>query len=179
MDNKKIKGLFARADALLEELVASPSSSIQYIHDDSWNSFPADLRFPAIGLALRDAGAEEQSYCVAISSSPRLWALGVSSKWANREVAAKLAIGLTLASKASNFEVLCVRYPDLRDFCKHLPSNEPESTPEPDGKAWKQDDEPNVKQLNSLPRDSAIWIKLPEDKPRPPMLQELPGRTIA
>lgn len=181
MDNKKPKGLFREAEPLLEELVSSPQKSIQFIHDDDWVSFPRGLKFPAVGLALRKAGRwkvdEELSYCVAICSCPRIWAVGISSKWANRLTAAKLAIALTLAHKVSNFDTLCIRYPELRESCKPI-ADEPECTPEPDWKADKEDGESNGP-LNRFPRDSPMWIKLPEDKPRPPCLDDLPGKTIA
>lgn len=158
VDNKKLGAtLFGCAESILEDLAADKTNIKDY-HDDDWN------KYPGIYTALQKAGAEQLCYVVAVSSSPRVWAVGMSSKWQNRLTAAKFGVALQLAKRSPSFDMLCARYAGLREMCKAF------------------NDEPDPEPLNTLirfPRDSPIWISFPENQPRPHSLKNLPANAIA
>lgn len=74
--------------------------------------------FPEVGAAIKAAGGEELSMCMAQTVDPALWAVGLGSKWKAREQAARLSLALALAAATGLPTGLEGAYPAFIALCE-------------------------------------------------------------
>ena len=70
-----------------------------------------------MGRALKEAGAEENCYCVATCASANKWAVGIGGGWKAREAAVKVALSIAVVADTPEFDTLVEQYPGFGHFC--------------------------------------------------------------
>uniref|UniRef100_A0A7S4QSC1 Uncharacterized protein n=1 Tax=Alexandrium monilatum TaxID=311494 RepID=A0A7S4QSC1_9DINO len=114
---------FKSAHHVLTELVGGDvAAAVQFTHDPDW------VEFPEVGKAMKEAGAEENCFCVATYPAGGKWAVGIANGWKGRESASKLSLCLALANDEESFSNLCKQYPDFGRYLAIaglVPNSEP------------------------------------------------------
>jgi hypothetical protein len=107
--SKQMKEYFSNAHNILSELVEDVSTAVTFEDDPEWKEMPE------VGAALTEAGAEENSYCIASCSELACWGVGLSSGWKGRESAAKLALAMAIMQGAGRLEEFATNpnYPEF------------------------------------------------------------------
>lgn len=153
--SSEMQPLLSASTDILRDVAGEAFDTITITHDPEWELFPE------LGAAVKEAGGQEECMCVAQCADPALWALGLGSRWKNREQAARLAMSLALAasndvlasgqSLPPEFLALCERASIMtgglgggEEAFEDVPMEEPEaakpSTPPRAraGKRWQQ-----------------------------------------
>lgn len=108
--------LFGKGHGILEDIVGD-LNSVKIRDDPDWKLYPDVAE--ALGIAGVDG-----SYCMAISSGFRLWAVGVGDDKHARESAAKLALSTMLAADSEKRDELFSTHPDFGALCAAAKGNE-------------------------------------------------------
>lgn len=109
--DKEYNESFMNAHRMLTDLVGDVSVEVVFDHDTDWNLFPE------VVAGLKQAGAEENCFCVATCANFCKWAVGVGSGWKGRETAAKLALAVALTAGTEKLEELAKDYPEFCTLC--------------------------------------------------------------
>lgn len=105
--SKQLKEFFSNAHNILSELVEDISAAVTFEDDPDWKVMPE------VGAALKEAGAEDNSYCIAACETHACWGVGLASGWKARESAAKLALAMAVAQNTGRMEELAQTYPEF------------------------------------------------------------------
>eukprot|EP00933_Yihiella_yeosuensis_P005887 TRINITY_DN110495_c0_g1_i1.p1 TRINITY_DN110495_c0_g1~~TRINITY_DN110495_c0_g1_i1.p1 ORF type:complete len:594 (+),score=133.46 TRINITY_DN110495_c0_g1_i1:89-1870(+) len=106
--DKTHSDMFREGGYVLGEAIGDLKEDVIFNHDPDWDVLPE------IGAAIKQAGAEEDCYCVATLPSKGVWAVGLAGGWKNRESAAKLALSLTLYPCGSDeLQQMSAKYPSF------------------------------------------------------------------
>lgn len=99
---------------LAELLGEEAAREVELIHDADW------IIFPEIGEAVKAAGGEEHSMCVAIAPESGIWAVAVAAKKKNRETAAKAALICALAAEveADVYDAFAAKWEAFAELCE-------------------------------------------------------------
>jgi len=104
---KQLKEFFSNAHHILSELVEDISVAVTFEDDPDWKEVPE------VGTALKEAGAEENGYCIAVCEEQACWGVGMASGWKARESAAKLALAMAIAQNTGRLEELAKTYSEF------------------------------------------------------------------
>jgi len=178
--------LLSNARKILATLLESEeeADAVELVHDAEWKEFPE------LGEAIKAAGGEEVSICLAICPGRNSWAVGVAGKTKVREPAARLALCAALAPEAPTevFAELAAQWPEFAELCENAGAVPVDYVPEPppakrhrgDGgatngaafepAAQQQRPQAEAPPMRALPRDMPLWLTLAEDAERPEAL---------
>jgi len=199
--DKQFADLFRNGQYVLQEVLGDVGSEVVFTHDPDWEVMPE------MAEAIKQAGGEENCYAVASVPSAGIWAVGLAGGWKVRELACKLALSVALVASSGDFDRFAA-YPDFVEFAQTAGTpgamvEEPAlkkpkvETPAPrkvlpqpgkkgghkGGKAQAQGKKggPIVANRSSkaLPRDTPVWVQLPQDQLAPEILQELGSDAVA
>lgn len=152
---------------LLRDLVGE-LSEVEIHHDPGWDTFPA------VGAALKAAGGPEECLCIAVCKKFNVWAVGLGSKWKQRESVAKLALCVAITLKTSEFEDVIQTWTDFLSFRERV-----RKASVPASSFYPTDDHPDRRQAAakeppreaqpdaSFPRDVPLWTRVPSSKQMP------------
>jgi len=165
--DSRLSNITCCASYILSELlgVDDPKEEVEFKHDTDWTEFPE------IGVAILQAGGEENSMCVALCPNLGVWGVGVGGKWQKREVIAKLALSASLIEGHENAAEILEKYPEFAEFCevpqhrgrkRKAPAKQPAAPAQKKAKATPQIAEA---QGASFPRDVPIWVKVEDEQP--------------
>lgn len=90
------------------------AQEVELLDDPEWKEYPE------IGEALKEAGGDETSLCLAISPMRSIWAVGVAGKGKVREPVARLALCVALAADADpeTFGEWAAKSPPFLHLCQ-------------------------------------------------------------
>lgn len=155
-------------------------ASVELRHDVEWTEFPE------VCEALRALDVSEVSYCIAFCPDKSRWGVGLGGKWKNREATAKLALSVLLAQETDTPS----NEPHFRQFCDAagvpLPRDEPV---EPvarravnlrPARSAEGSQPPRYapQATDVIPRDTPLWLTLPEDENVPEVIKGLMADTV-
>lgn len=188
-----VQGILSASRDILAAFAGEDAEHVELRHDTDWDVYPE------VGNALKNAGGEEQSLCLAINPARGMWAVGTAGKWRVRENVARLALCVALAFDDADdqLETIVSKWPDFGKVCAGLglstpavvalPPRLPPSLPPPPRRvragagAAASDASPPGKGMPGcqLPRDVPLWIELPSDSEAPATLAGLPTTALA
>jgi len=111
LHDASIQDLMSSANNILWDLAPDSSSDVILTHDPEWTDFPE------VGEALRVAGYEEVSLCIATCATQGKWAVGLCNRQKHRTQAARLALCVALAANADNLAEVCSKHPGFAELC--------------------------------------------------------------
>jgi len=183
--DKRMSTYTSSASNILSDLVADIESEVQLQHD-------ADSeQFPEIGEALKAIGQEEGAMTVAFCHGQGVWAVGLGGPWKRRETIAKLALCVALVEKSEKADEIFQQYPEFAEYCgapgaakKKKPKKAAKPVPKKAAVQPMPARAPFVPaqapvDSGSLPRDVAMWIRLPGSEPAPEQLEGLASEALA
>jgi len=106
--DKAFQEFFSNAGGVLAEL---DPEGVNIEHDADWQVFPE------VGEAIKQAGAEENCYAVAMSASHGVWGAGIGAGWKARENSSKLALAVAVAQASGRVEEMCGQHPEFAAVC--------------------------------------------------------------
>lgn len=186
--------LLSHSGSMLQDFVGDVAADVTLSDDGEWKTFPE------VGEVMTLEGFQEVPMCIAACVSQCRWAVGLGSKWKQRENAAKLALCVALAADHPEAERLATEWPDLFKFCeeymldpdvpkKRFSADSPleiteqekpvkeeaDEMDEPDAEPKAKKKKTWVDDGTSLPRHKPLWLKLPDSEPAPDQLEGLPA----
>merc|ERR1712113_968140 len=87
------------------------AGDVDFRDDDDWTALPD------VQQAIRDAGAEQTCFCLAIAPDKSCWGVGIGNGWKGRQPAAKLSLALALAMNQQKLQQIAPRYPEFQAMC--------------------------------------------------------------
>jgi hypothetical protein len=180
----------SQANHILADLVDT-KEDVTIIDDNHWQVFPS------IGEALKRAGFAEYSLAVAKSARHGKWAVGIAGQWKRREAVAKLALCVAIARDHEHVDALFDKWPDFHRFCAALdgaPADalprkmsgadereqcESRKRPKNKQKAARPHDGHDEQGPPGIPRDSPVWIKIPDEELVPEILEGMSPSALA
>mmetsp|Transcript_95242 Transcript_95242/g.164512 ORF Transcript_95242/g.164512 Transcript_95242/m.164512 type:complete len:397 (+) Transcript_95242:2-1192(+) len=189
-----LQDLLSHSGSMLQDFVGDVQADVTLSDDGEWKTFPE------VGEILTAEGFQELPMCIAACVSQCRWAVGLGSKWKQRENAAKLALCVALAADHPEAERLATEWPDLFKFCEDYmldPDTPKKRTSMDSAVAWTAPEKPAKEEVDevddpdaepkakkqktwvddgvSLPSHAPLWLKLPDSEPTPAELEGLPG----
>mmetsp|Transcript_98799 Transcript_98799/g.235497 ORF Transcript_98799/g.235497 Transcript_98799/m.235497 type:complete len:606 (-) Transcript_98799:60-1877(-) len=196
--DKQSSDLFRSGQSILQEVLGDASGEVIYTHDPDWDVMPE------MAEAIRSAGGEDNCYAVATLPSHGIWAVGLAGGWKPREAACKLALSVALVTVSGDLDRFAQSYPDFVSFCqvagtpgaqepvakkqrvaepaakKVPPAKGGGSIPSSQGKGKKGGLFGAANKFQKpLPRDTPLWVQLPQEQLAPEILQELSSDAVA
>merc|ERR1712176_185119 len=104
---KKNGWFYYNTERIFKDLIDNPD--LVTIQDD-----PDWTMLPEIGQAMTALGIEENHYCVAISTVPYCWGVGMAGSPTGRETAAKMSLCIRLMDALGKTEELAKKWPELQ-----------------------------------------------------------------
>ena len=197
--DKQCAELFRSGQSVLQEAVGDVNEVV-ITHDPDWD------QMPEIAEAIKQSGGEENCYAVATLPSHGLWAVGLAGGWKFREAACKLALSVALLASSGETGRFAKSYPDLVAFCNaagtpgaavmepapkkaKVEATKPLFPPakghqgaaptQAKGNGKMGGSFAGKKYAKPLPRDSPLWVQLPQDQLAPEVLQEFGSDAVA
>lgn len=84
---------------------------VEVDHDADWK------KFPEVGRGLKTSGLTEGCFAIAMCPDMGKWGVGIAASWKNREMAAKLALSLTVAHESPLLQATITEYPIFYTLC--------------------------------------------------------------
>jgi hypothetical protein len=139
LEYEKGVGVFQSTTYIIYDLLGDDKGDkLELIHDPEWT------QFPEVGMAMKEAGLEEN--CIAVAKADGRWAIGMGGNWKGRENAAKLALCVALACDSPKLDSILRSHPEFAQMLEKagLAEAPPPSAAPARGKKSKakaQDDE--------------------------------------
>lgn len=108
--SKTFQETFSNAHTVLMEMVTG-TKDFSLVHDPDWKIYPE------VAEAMKQVGAEEGCFCVAMCPAQSVWGVGIGMGWKTRESAGKLALAVALAEVSGRTQELSDTYPDFGAVC--------------------------------------------------------------
>lgn len=148
----EIQPLMSDSANILASLGVEAGEAVTLTDDPDWTIYPE------VGDAIKQAGGEENSYCIAECPDRAIWAVGAAAGWKRREQCARLAMALALAANAEDCTSLGSSHPDFVRFCEaagiHTGVEMEELPPEPVTKAARRQ---KAGATSKPPAEAAAW----------------------
>lgn len=185
---------FSEAHNCLSELVGDISAEVVFTHDAEGD------KFPEVGSAIKEALDQQWCFCIASCAQHNKWGLGLAGGWKQREVAAKLALAVSIcADGGQNLDNCAAQYPEFGQMCANagfIPSGgfvpivreEAPAKKKIKGAAFHQGgkEDSELAQMGglggdfggkpSLPKNAPFWLNLPA--PPAVLIDGMPSETL-
>merc|ERR1712224_1127457 len=87
------------------------AADVEFVDD------PDRTLLPEVGMAMRASQCHDLSFTVAKSKRFASWGVGVGAGWKHREIAAKLALGLSICGSTGKLEEFSDKYSEFHALC--------------------------------------------------------------